>query len=241
MIIMSLTFLSDITHAQNSPIIGVESNKTILSNNWTGFYGGLNIGGIFNDADIHANNLGFVNPDGICDTSSDFSSFFPGLQLGYASQLNSKVVLGVEGDFTYNANQSGKTDCPCNVTPRVSDRFTIKNRLQGSLRGRVGYALDNHLLPFFTAGGSFADLGLTYNNEANDFYSKNSTQAGWLVGTGLEWSFSHKWSIRAEYYYVSYSKLNMNIPNIYGLSDPNGGAHANLSANNIRFAINYWL
>ena len=240
-VIMGLTLLADITLAGGVPVI-VESNETTLSSEWTGLYGGLNIGGIFNNADLEAHQLGFTDPDEACDKSANFSSFFPGLQLGYAYQFDTQIVLGVEGDFTYNVNHSDDVACVCDFNPRVSDQFSIKNKLQGSLRGRIGYALDNHLLPFFTAGGSLADLGLSYHNEDGDHYSKNTTQGGWLVGAGLEWGPSPDWSLRAEYYYTSYGSnaMDMKIPTIYGLFDANGEAHVKLNANNVRVAVNYW-
>lgn len=105
MAIMSLAFLSGIAHAAST------------TKNWTGLYGGVNAGGIYNTAYLDANNLGFTRANGTCDTSTHFSSFFPGVQIGYSRQFNTKVVVGVEGDFTYNSNQQVNTACTCDVTP----------------------------------------------------------------------------------------------------------------------------
>ena len=244
-IIASLTCVFDISHANSAkanPVISMASNHLTFPNDWTGFYGGVNIGGIFNDAHLNANHIGFTSLTGVCNTQSSFSSFFPGGQLGYSYQLNRKVVLGVEGDFTYNINGKGRTHCTCEFNPGVSDQFTILNQMQGSLRGRIGYALDKHLLPFFTAGASLADLGTSYSNEIGNFYSEKSASGGWLVGAGLEWAFSERWSLRAEYYYVDYGNaLNMKIPDVYGLLDTNGSVNSTLNANNVRIAINYWI
>lgn len=240
---MSLTFLSSITMAQNTKTdrpLDYMANSKLNQNNWTGVYGGFTIGGVFNDADLNSNHFGLTDPTGTCNASSNFSSFFPGVQLGYSRQFESKVVLGVEGDFTYNVDQSANISCNCPITPGVADNYTIKNRLQGSIRGRIGYAVKPHILPFISAGGSFADLGMTYSNEAGDYYSTNTTQPGWLVGAGFEWGFMQAWSVRAEYYYVDYNSMNMNLPTIYGLYDSNGRAHTNLSNNNISIAVTHW-
>lgn len=207
---------------------------------WTGFYGGLNLGGNFSSTELHSSHLGFVNPDGTCNVNSSISSFFPGVQFGYLHQFESNVVLGVEGDFTYNTQDRGNITCPCPTNLVAKDRFTVKNRLQGSLRGRLGYALDHNLLPFVSVGVSFADMGIKYDNEGGDVYSKTATQAGWLAGAGLEWGFSDDLSVRAEYYYSAYNNLNIPIPSVYGLIDPNGGAHLNPSDNTVRIAVNYW-
>ncbi|HGC5811911.1 TPA: outer membrane protein [Legionella pneumophila] len=241
---MSLIFISEMSYAKGSfpAAVATKRSTTDVTKKWTGLYGGLNIGGIFNDAELDANHLGFVSPNGTCDKDSDFSSVFPGLQLGYAHQFDSRVVLGIEGDFTYNIKKTGRSVCVCDPDVSVADQFTIKNRLQGSLRGRIGYTLENHLLPYMMAGESLAHLGINYRNEGGDYYSKNSTRAGWLVGGGLEWAISQTWSIRAEYFYTDYGNaMNMKIPSVYGLMDPNGHAEYNLNANNIRLAINYWV
>lgn len=233
--IVNLMLLASIALAQHG---GEHFNA--IQNNWTGSYGGFNIGGIFNDVDLNSNHFGFTDPTETCNANSHFSSLFPGVQFGYLRKLNSNVVLGIEGDFTYNVDQKNKVACSCPLTPSVSDRYTIKNRVQGSIRGRLGYLFNPKILPFLSAGASFADLGASYTNEGGDYYSTNRTQPGWLVGGGLEWDFANSWTLRAEYYYINYNKMNMNIPNIYGLYDPNGNAAVNLSTNNVRVALSYW-
>jgi outer membrane immunogenic protein len=207
---------------------------------WTGFYGGISVGGNFSSADLRSNHLGFVNPDGKCNINSSLSSFFPGVQFGYLHQFESKVVLGVEGDFTYNTQEQADITCPCPTNLKAKDRFTVKNSLQGSLRGRLGYALDGNLLPFVSVGVSFADMGIKYHNEGGDYYNKTATQAGWLAGAGLEWGFSDDLSVRAEYYYKAYNDLNIRIPSVYALTDPNGSGNLNVNDNTVRVALNYW-
>jgi outer membrane immunogenic protein len=245
---MSLAVLSNAVLAESAlPTFAstnnIDSTQKSSFKNWTGFYAGLNAGGVFNHATLASSQLGFVGLTGICDTTENWSSVvFPGLQGGYAHQFGSKLVLGIEGDFTYNLNHQARTACTCQSDPTVSDAFNIKNQQQGSLRARIGYALPHNLLPYFTAGASIAKLGLAYDDGNGDYYSKSTSQAGWLAGAGVEWSLSHKWSVRAEYFYVNYGRaLDMAIPVVYGLNDPNGGAHVNLSSNNVKLAVSYWL
>lgn len=225
--IASLALFTGFAHAKNEK-------------EWTGPYGGINIGGLFNSVELNANNLGFTKPDGTCNTHATFSSFFPGVQAGYAGKINSRIVLGVEADYTNNINKQGGTNCTCDVNPGVSDSFLIKNQQQGSLRGRVGYSLNNNVLPFLTVGGSLASVGVSYQNEGGDYYSNDTTALAWLVGAGLEWKFAPAWSIRAEYFYSAYDDLNLPIPRVYGLSDQHGQARVNMDTNNLRAAINYW-
>lgn len=240
-IAISLVSFSDITFAARVVVPSSSpSSPSSHSASWTGFYAGLNGGVVFNNVDLNSNQLGFTNVSGTCDESANSSSFFPGLQLGYTWQVNAKTVLGVEGDYTYNTNQRTTLHCTCPFNSDVSDRFKFTNRQQGSIRARLGYILKEHFLPFISAGGSFANVGLKYSNEGGDYYSTQTTKSGWLVGAGIEWEFLHNWSLRTEYSYADYGKVNLNIPTIYGLNDPNGAGHAKLKTNTVRVAVNYW-
>lgn len=213
--------------------------------NWTGFYAGANAGVAFNNVQLRSQQLGFTDWDEKCNTSADAAIFFPGLQLGYAYQFANYFVTGVEANVTFNTNQKTSLNCTCDTDAYVADRFSFKNRMQTSIKGRVGRAVswnENFLLPYLTAGASFADVGLNYQNESGDYYSNNHTQAGWLIGAGLEWAFWQTWSLRAEYFYANYaSTTDLKIPSVYGLDDPNGQARADLSANNVAISLNYWL
>lgn len=216
-----------------------------LLNSWTGFYVGANAGVLFNNAQLTSQQLGFTDPSDTCNAGSNFSSFFPGVQLGYMHQFPNYLVSGVEANFTLNNDQSDTLSCTSAFNSNVYDQFSFRNQLQTSIKGRLGRALNwnnSVLLPYLTAGVSFANVGLTYKNEGGDYYSQTTTAPGWLIGAGFEWAFNQKWSFRAEYFYVDYGNaINLNIPSVYGLLDSNGGAHANLSSNNVVFSINYWI
>lgn len=222
-------------------------NNTISSSlsTWTGFYAGVNEGIAFKNVQLRSQQLGFTNPSEQCNTNSDFSTFFPGIQLGFMHQFPNDFVTGVEANVTFNMNQKNALSCPCPFNSYVSDRFSFRNQMQSSIKVRGGRALNwnkNKVLPYLTAGASFANPELTYKNEGGDFYSQNKSQVGWLIGAGLEWSFMQNWSIRAEYTYVDFGNtLKLRIPSVYGLVDPNGNARAAVNTNNISVAINYWI
>ncbi|MDR3477027.1 MAG: outer membrane beta-barrel protein [Gammaproteobacteria bacterium] len=216
-----------------------------LLNSWTGFYVGANAGVMFNNAQLKSQQLGFTDPNDTCNASSNLSSFFPGIQLGYMHQFSSYFVSGIEANITLNTKQKDTLGCTSAYSNTIYDRFSFRNQLQSSIKGRLGRALNwnkSVILPYLTAGVSFANVGLTYRNEGGDYYSKNTTSPGWLIGAGIEWAFSQNWSLRAEYSYADYGNaINLNIPGVYGLLDPNGSAHANLSSNNVVVSINYWI
>lgn len=212
---------------------------------WTGFYGGLEAGINFNEVKLRSQQLGFTNPTQHCNTSSDFSTFAPGLQLGYMYQFPNYFVSGIETSISFNTNQNNSLDCSCPHNPDVSDRFLFRNKMQTAIKGRGGRALHwnkSILLPYLTAGASFANSGLTYKNEGDDFYSKNTTRTGLLLGAGIEWSFGKNWSVRTEYSYTDYGNtVKMKIPSVYGLLDPEGNARVALNTNSISVGINYWI
>ncbi|MCW8451574.1 outer membrane protein [Legionella quinlivanii] len=216
-----------------------------FSNHWTGLYAGANGGLVVNSVQLKSQQSGFIDLDERCNASPHFSSFFPGLQLGYIHQFANDFVTGIEADIRFNSHQNEALNCDCPFNSNISDRFTFKNQRQNFIKARVGRALswnNNNLLPYVTAGASFAHLGLTYQNEGNDYYSTNTSHAGWLIGAGLEWGLGENWSLRAEYHHVDYGNpLRLQIPSVYGLFDPNGNARIDLSSNSVVLAINYWI
>lgn len=226
-------------------ILAGVSRIAYAENRWTGFYGGINGGLGFNDVHIKSQQLGFTDPNDTCNVHSNFTTFFPGMQLGYAYQFPYSFVLGVDANVTFNVNPKKIMGCKSDFNSGVYDRLTFRDRLQTSVRGRIGYGLildNNHLLPYFIAGASFINVKLTYQNEGGDYYSNSTTRAGWLVGAGLEWGFLQDWSLRAEYYYADYGNaINLKIPSIYGLLDSNGNARVDFSSNNVVLSINYWI
>ena len=148
--------------------------------------------------------------------------------------------MGALGDYSYNVNKNNSFECLCDLNFAIKDRFSIKESMQGSLLGRVGYILSDNLLPFFVGGVSFSDLGIKYSNEGSDYYSRNATQTGWRLGAGLEWKITPTWSIGAQYNYTDYNKLKLQLPIIYDLADVNGHASMHLITNNIQISFNHW-
>lgn len=210
---------------------------------WTGFYAGANAGVIFNNTQLRSQQLGFTNPSEDCNSSSNFSTFSPGIQLGYLYQSARRLILGVEASASFNTHQKETLSCRCPDNLDVSDRFTFRNQMQNAVKGRLGLALnwnENMFLPYVTTGGSFANIALKYQNEGGDYYSDQHTKAGWLIGAGLEWVLSQSWSLRAEYAYVNYGNvIKLKIPTVYGLEDPDGKAQVDLNTNNVVISINY--
>lgn len=213
-------------------------------NNWTGFYTGINAELAFNNSRLQSKHLGFTNLRGDCNISSDFRTIFPGIQIGYLYQFDNHLVSGIEANATFNTKQK-ILNCRSPFSPSVYDRFIFKEQLQKTLKARVGHALNwnkNILLPYVITGVSFVNTVLTYKNEGGDYYSENNIAPGWLIGAGIEWAFKENLSLRLEYSYInSGNAINLRIPSVYGLIDPNGKSHVDLSSKNVSLMINYWI
>lgn len=203
---------------------------------WTGFYVGVNLGVIFNASRLQGVNSNFIRP--AYRENINYDSVLPGLQLGYNIQTQKGWVFGIEGDFTY-PDANGQFTYNSHRQAGVFDRFTAKNILQGSLRGRVGKALGD-FFPYVTGGLSVADTGLSYSNELGQSYSQYSTQVGFIVGGGLEYSVMEHLSVRTEYLYANYGTAqNLNTRVVSCITDPNGHVGADLNSSTLRAAVNY--
>ena len=187
-------------------------------NTWTGFYAGAELGLIVNDIQLKSQHLGFTDSSETCNHDSIFFGFTPGLQLGYLYQFPNDWVTGLELGVAFNTNQNETSSCNSEFNPDVYDGFTFRNQMQTAIKGRIGHVMNwklSTLFSYVTVGASFANAELMYKNEGGDHYSNLRTQAGWLVGLGLEWAFMQKWSLRAEYNYVNYgNSFSMTIPSV---------------------------
>lgn len=216
----------------NEDVTSTPSGKT----DWTGFYAGVNLGVIFNASRLQGVNSNFIRP--AYRENINYDSVLPGLQLGYNFQTEKGWIFGVEGDFTY-PDANGQFTYGSHRQPGVFDRFTAKNILQGSLRGRVGKALGDYF-PYLTGGLSVADTGLSYGNELGQSYGQYNTQVGFIVGGGLEYSVMQHLSVRAEYLYANYGNAQtLNTRTVSCITDPAGQVGADLNSSTLRAAINY--
>lgn len=223
---------------------GAIADTLAPSRSWTGFYAGVSLGAIFNESHLNANHNQFVesvfafNPKPYSE-KLDTTDVVPGIQAGYNHQLVSGLVFGGEIDFTYPDSTSDFVRSAPPSPTVLFDKFTFKNRLQGALRGRMGYSAGN-FLPYVTAGVSFADTGLSYSNEEGDRYQKDTVQTGWILGAGLEYALFGNFSVRTEYLYTDYGDpISMAIPTVAGVTDPNSFSRADLVTHSVRAAFNY--
>jgi outer membrane immunogenic protein len=168
--------------------------------NWSGFYFGVNVGGIFGNQDVSlVNNAtggtaasGSVSPDG----------FIIGDQIGYNWQIN-QWVLGLEADIQ---GSSAKEDGAPLTALGSSVTYTSRLRWFGTVRGRIGYAFDR-FMPYITGGYAYGDArmdGIANTGGVTRNFENDDTVSGWTLGAGIEWAMLDHWSAKAEYLYVNF-------------------------------------
>jgi outer membrane immunogenic protein len=187
---------------------------------WTGFYIGGNAG------------YGWTNGSGTLTTATGTESFtvsgngfLGGFQTGYNWQVG-PAVFGAEADF-----QGSTASGPFSATAGPTISATEKVPWFGTVRGRLGYAIDRVML-YATGGAVYGDTTLNGTVSTVGQFSNSTTFWSWTAGAGVEAAFWGCWSAKLEYLYVGNPSRTPAVPAITALS---GTANTNI----VRAGINY--
>jgi outer membrane immunogenic protein len=212
---------------------------------WTGFYIGVNAGGIWpsggRDASLFDPNAGtdgaFINAGFPGGLGSQSAGFIGGGQAGYNWQTGA-FVLGVETDFdgstlskSFNnigAPFAGPTAAALGLG---GDFLTVngKNSLTwlGTTRARLGFVAtpDNRLMIYATGGVAYGGGNSqfsVFDATTGSIFSGNpgSSRVGWVIGGGVEYAVTNNITIKGEYLYADLGSTNFS-------TTPNGFAAAN--------------
>ena len=167
---------------------------------WTGFYGGLNIGGGFGSSRNAFSVAGF----GLPPFNTSLAGVVGGGQAGYNWQTG-PWVIGLEASFD-GSGFSGARTAPCVplLCGTLSASYAQKLTWFGTLRPRIGYAFGNWLL-YATGGGALGRVGADATAAVGPFVAtdnRSQTRGGWTVGGGVEVGFAPGWSAKIEYLYL---------------------------------------
>jgi len=168
--------------------------------NWSGFYIGGHVGGAWGtvESEIPLGYGGYAFPV----SSHTINGFLAGGQVGINWQLNSWLVLGVEGQFSWT---DMKGSAPCVVLLKC----TTEVNWLGSVAGRVGYTFDRTML-YVKGGIAFADSD--YSASFGPFSATASdTRTGVMFGAGIEHAFLRNWSAKLEYNYMDFDTDTFNF------------------------------
>jgi len=186
-----------------------------------------------------------------------------GVQLGYNWQFNRNWLAGIEADFSGSGiDGSGTSSGVINGGLAGLFPFTQtaseKIRWFGTVRARLGYLPVDNLLIYATGGFAYGRVehSATYINNgpvplnvtgfgfsytcgafAPCFNGlSNDVSGGWTVGGGIEYAIWQRWTLRAEYLYVSLDSRSVTQTGV-ALAVP-GNAVSSVNANFDRTTFN---
>jgi outer membrane immunogenic protein len=197
---------------------------------WTGFYVGLNVGGIWSSGSRHADIfapatfpfvLSTFFPGGL---GSGQSGVIGGGQAGYNWQTGA-FVLGVETDFqgtslSKTIDRVGIPFAGVGVPDfLVGDTLAVHAKASldwlGTTRARVGFVAtpDNRLMIYATGGVAYAGGSANFSvfdASTGAFWTGNpsSSRVGWTAGGGVEYAVTNNWTIKGEYLYADLGSSN---------------------------------
>ncbi|HLH10287.1 MAG TPA: outer membrane protein [Methylovirgula sp.] len=179
---------------------------------WTGFYIGGQVGYAFGNS--NANYAVTGNGPVVTSTSFHRDGVIGGGHAGYNWQFGGpqSFVIGIEGDI--NGTSANGSVPVAGVGAFPGGTAGARSLLEGSIRGRVGYAFDRVLI-YGTGGVAFADFKNSYATAIgldNPYHSS----VGWTVGGGIEYAIDSNWSVRAEYRYSDFTRYSENLINSTG-------------------------
>ena len=226
------------------PALGADASVTAPVNkappwvsapNWTGCYGGLNVGGVTGAAkdtwsNISEDATGFAFAPGAAtglpaaaNGTFNGSGVIGGAQLGCIVQ-SGLWVWGAEGDIQYAGLEGSRTGTFVSTNAVVNGQISesFRSHWLSTIRGRLGFAL-GPVLFYGTGGVAIADVHFAdqvcFPNAGTpgcNTASATETRVGFAAGGGIEWEFAPMWSVKAEYLYVDLGTSKYNS----AFSDP---------------------
>jgi outer membrane immunogenic protein len=218
----------------------VKAPPVAPTNTWTGFYIGVDFGGIYglNNNQSFSETGNYQNPgcvngcfDPVMFNNPTHWGETGGLHLGYNLQFSSSWVIGAEVDWNKTAlgNAPGQLylttgggpipSCLASVTGSCHGLMMSDNlNWTATARGKFGYVFGSAMF-YATGGAALASTEVTGQVAAADFNtmsistSSNHMSGGWVGGGGVEIMATANVLIRLEYLrYALNSGLTTSVP-----------------------------
>lgn len=213
---------------------------------WNKCYVGVTAGytpGTDSDPRIRATSPGLQDSINLGNVPSRLASDPDGGVVGGTIGCNrqyDRIVIGAETDLMYSSlrDSVAVTQGP-GVTTTTFDR---KLDAIGTLRTRLGYAVDNTLL-YVTGGLAYGHVQSTAQifsvpGASALAGSEDAWKAGWTVGGGIEHMFMPNWSIKGEYLYYDLGNSDVNLLPVGGPPETGVISYKN-TGHIIRAGLNY--
>lgn len=221
-------------HAADLARMPVKAQPVAPYYNWSGLYVGAHIGGGFSESDA----VTTVTATGAFSSagSSNNSAVIGGGQIGYNWQFSPNWVFGLEADVTGSDIRNGYLGAAGATSAAYGEKIDVF----GTVRGRLGYAMNNVLI-YGTGGYAWADTdvnrlqvtGVTVGATPGTNEVGSKFLSGYVVGGGMEYGFSPSWTAKLEYNYLDFDKRGVSFPISARTTTFDTEIHA------VKFGINY--
>jgi outer membrane immunogenic protein len=227
--VLALTCLSTGALAadiEQAPVAKAYAPAVVAIYNWTGFYVGAEVGGGWS----HFDSIDPTMP-AAGSTTANASGVVAGGLAGFNYQIGN-VVLGAEGSYAW----SGVSVSSGGALGAGAFSATVKNDYVATAAARIGYAFDRVL--FYGKGGA---AWTRDKLDASDGLGGTGTgrfnRTGWLAGAGVEYAFLQNWSVKLEYDYLGFGRINETPTTTGGLGA--SSALVKLNMQTVLFGVNY--
>jgi opacity protein-like surface antigen/outer membrane protease len=188
----------------------LHADDALPRRDWGGLYIGAHLGGGLSQTDMK-------DPFGASIYGDTVRSHGPlaGGQIGYNWQFG-RGLLGLEADASW-ADLSGTETCFAYSGFFVSANCRSDAAALGTLAARFGWLVgpDAATLLYGKAGAAWLHSNVDATTNADAGYpmtSADGTRWGWMLGAGVDRALSQRWSVNAEYDYLSFGNRRFATP-----------------------------
>jgi outer membrane immunogenic protein len=177
-------------------LLGGGTPGPLPQTNWNGFYAGVVAGGVVSSIQAKGTDGGGLPGDELGNNGTGFSA---GAQAGWNWMIAPRVVVGVEGDFSWLGVDH--TSFNYNNFNNGADAILgVDTSWFATARGRLAYNTGPALL-YVTGGGAWVKVKNFFQGEVSAV-TTSKTLSGWAAGGGIETTLWGNWSSKNEYLYV---------------------------------------
>ena len=205
-LLSTTAFAADLPSRRAPPVYAPAPPIPVFT--WTGAYIGGQVGYEFGKDNAFASAT--ANGAGLAASGPQPKGVIGGAHVGYlfstqslplfgntlGGLLGTGAVIGIEGDVDGSSARANYNLGGIAATSR--------DQIQGSIRGRLGVAVDRVLF-YATGGAAFGGLKNTYiNTITGGADSINKTRVGYTVGGGVEYAITNNYVFGVEYRYTDF-------------------------------------
>ncbi|MBN9670003.1 TonB-dependent receptor domain-containing protein [Roseibium aggregatum] len=195
---LTSTFSPDGPATDGDPSAFQDGSQTRAGYDWSGAHLGLHASAMAGTSGLYDR---ILSQNGTPVASNDvnlgtFDGRMAGVRAGYNFQFNNHLVVGVEADYNFtDANFRSKLFTGDSSKSESSLNWLATARLKAGVSfGRF--------LAYGTGGVAYGsvDHSFSYDNAPTNYSFKDTADApGFVIGGGLEWALTDRFSVNAEY------------------------------------------